>query len=56
MDSEANRRWVLQASNPKVLEQISAVFVTVEPKGGSKKPTNRPFLLAYLHATPPNHP
>ena len=31
-------------------------FVTLEPKGGSKKPTNKPFLLAYLHTAPPNHP
>ena len=56
MDNEANRRWALKFDDPKVLEEISSVFVTVEPKGGSKKPTNKPFLLAYLHTAPPNHP
>jgi chaperonin cofactor prefoldin len=56
MDSEANRRWVLKSEDPKMLEEINAVFVTLEPKGGSKKPTNKPFLLAYLHTAPPNHP
>ena len=42
MDNEANRRWALKFDDPKVLEEISSVFVTVEPKGGSKKPTNKP--------------
>lgn len=56
MDNESNRRWALKFDDPKVLEEINAVFVTVEPKGGSKKPTNKPFLLAYLHTVPPNHP
>lgn len=56
MDSEANRRWALKFDDPKILEEINAVFVTVEPQGGSKKPTNKPFLLAYLHTAPPNHP
>jgi hypothetical protein len=56
MDNEANRRWVLKSNDPKVLEEINAVFVTVEPTGGSKKPTNKPFLVAYLHTAPPNHP
>jgi len=56
MDSESNRRWVLKSSDPRVLAQIDAVFVTVEPKGGSKKPTGKPFLYAYLRTAPPNHP
>ena len=56
MDSESNRRWVLKTDNPDVLAQINAVFVTVEPKGGSAKPTGKPFLEAYLHSLPPNHP
>jgi anti-sigma-K factor RskA len=42
--------------NPGVLAQIKAVFVTVEPKGGSAKPTGKPVLEAYLHSLPPNHP
>lgn len=56
MDNQANRRWALEFDDPKVLEEISSVFVTLEPSGGSKKPTNKPFLVAYLHTAPPNHP
>jgi hypothetical protein len=56
MDNEQNRRWVLKSADPNVLAQINAVFVTVEPKGGSVKPTGKPFLEAYLHSLPPNHP
>jgi Anti-sigma-K factor rskA, C-terminal len=55
-DSEKNQRWVLKADNPEVLARINAVFVTVEPRGGSEKPTGKPFLEAYLHSLPPNHP
>jgi hypothetical protein len=56
MDSESNRRWALKFDDPKVLEEINSVFVTVEPKGGSKKPTGKPFLISYLHTAPANHP
>ncbi len=55
MDSEANRRWVLKCDDPTLLAQIDAVFVTVEPKGGSRKPTTKPLLYAYLRGVP-NHP
>lgn len=56
VDSEANRRWALKASDPKVLSEINSVFVTVEPKGGSPKPTSKPLLYAYLKSETPNHP
>lgn len=56
LDSESNRRWALKFEDPKVLDEINAVFVTVEPKGGSKKPSNAPFLTAYLKTAAPNHP
>jgi hypothetical protein len=56
MDNESNRRWALKFDEPKVLEEINSVFVTVEPKGGSKRPTTKPFLVSYLHTAPPNHP
>jgi hypothetical protein len=56
MDNEANRRWVLKSEDPDTLAQIDAVFVTVEPKGGSTKPSGKPFLYAYLHKAPLNHP
>ena len=55
-DSETNKRWVVKSDNPNVLAQINSVFVTVEPRGGSVKPTGKPFLEAYLHTLPPNHP
>jgi hypothetical protein len=56
VDNEANRRWALKYDDPKILDEINSVFVTVEPKGGSKKPTNTPFLVAYLKTAQPNHP
>jgi len=55
MDSEANRRWVLRSDDPKQLNEIDAVFVTVEPRGGSQKPTGKPFLYALLRKEA-NHP
>jgi len=55
MDSESNRRWVLRLDDPKQLAEIDAVFVTVEPHGGSQKPTGRPFLYALLRKEA-NHP
>ncbi len=55
MDSESNRRWVLRLDDAKKVKQIDAVFVTVEPHGGSKKPTGKPFLYALLRKEA-NHP
>jgi hypothetical protein len=55
MDSESNRRWVLRLDDPKQLAEIDAVFVTVEPQGGSHKPTGKPFLYALLRKEA-NHP
>jgi hypothetical protein len=55
MDSESNRRWVLRWDDPKQLAEIDAVFVTVEPQGGSEKPTGKPFLYALLRKEA-NHP
>jgi hypothetical protein len=55
MDSESNRRWVLRLDDPKQLAEIDAVFVTVEPHGGSQKPTGKPFLYALLRREA-NHP
>ena len=54
-DSDANRRWVLRLDDPKQLAEIDAVFVTVEPHGGSVKPTGKPFLYALLRKEA-NHP
>jgi hypothetical protein len=55
MDSESNRRWVLRLDDPKQLAELDAVFVTVEPHGGSQKPTGKPFLYALLRREA-NHP
>jgi hypothetical protein len=54
-DSVAKKRWVLKFDDPHTLEQLDAVFVTVEPAGGSHKPSTRPLLFASLHIQP-NHP
>jgi Anti-sigma-K factor rskA len=55
MDNETNRRWVMRFDDPKKLSEIDAVFVTVEPRGGSHKPTTKPFLYALLR-NEANHP
>jgi predicted nucleic acid-binding Zn-ribbon protein len=56
VDNASKKRWVLRFDDPKALAQIDAVFVTVEPNGGSHKPTSKkPLLFAYLHIDP-NHP
>lgn len=54
-DSATKKRWVLRSDNPKTLAQIDAVFVTIEPNGGSHKPSGQPLLFAYLKIDP-NHP
>jgi anti-sigma-K factor RskA len=55
LDSETNRRWILRSDDPQTLAEIDAVFVTVEPRGGSAKPTGKPFLFAML-LKQANHP
>ncbi len=54
-DNASKKRWVLKLDDPKTLAQIDAVFVTVEPHGGSEKPSGKPLLFAYLRVNP-NHP
>jgi Putative zinc-finger len=54
-DSVANKRWVVRSEDARTLEQIDAVFVTVEPNGGSSRPSSKPLLFAYLRIHP-NHP
>jgi len=54
-DNASKKRWVVKSEDPKTLAQIDAVFVTVEPKGGSIKPSSKPLLFAYLKAES-NHP
>lgn len=54
-DNASKKRWVLKSQDPKTLAQIDAVFITVEPHGGSDKPSGKPLLFAYFNTTP-NHP
>jgi hypothetical protein len=54
-DNASKKRWVLKFDDPKALDEIDAVFVTIEPKGGSQKPSGKPLLSAYLQVAP-NHP
>jgi hypothetical protein len=55
VDDASKDRWVLEVSNPRVLEHIDAVFVTLESPKGSPSPRGRRLLYANL-AAPPNHP
>ena len=54
-DNASKKRWVLKAEDPKTLADIDAVFVTVEPNGGSHHPSGKQLLFAYLRVSP-NHP
>ena len=54
-DNVSKKRWVLKDDDPKTLEDIDAVFVTVEPNGGSQHPSGKQLLFAYLRISP-NHP
>ena len=54
-DDANQKRWVLKSNDAKTISQIDAVFVTVEPEGGSAKPSGKPLLFTYLRLDP-NHP
>ena len=54
-DNSMDKRWMLKFDDPKALEEINAVFVTIEPGGGSRVPSGRQVLFAYLREDP-NHP
>jgi len=54
-DNASKKRWVLKCDDPETLAQIDAVFVTVEPGGGSQKPSGKSLLFAYLSPAS-NHP
>jgi len=55
VDDRGAGRWVLTVNRPDVLSHIDAVFVTVEPAGGSTAPRGKKVLYANL-VGPPNHP
>lgn len=54
-DDASQKRWVLKFNDASKIAQLDAVFITVEPEGGSAKPSGKPLLFAYLHLDP-NHP
>jgi Anti-sigma-K factor rskA/Putative zinc-finger len=54
-DDVNKKHWILKADDPKALEDIDAVFVTVEPHGGSQHPSGKQLLFAYLRVNA-NHP
>ena len=45
IDDQKQNRWVLRFEDPRILAEIDSVFVTVEPPGGSAKPTGRQIPL-----------
>ena len=55
VDDSSTNRWALKVDNPRVLQRIDAVFVTLEPPQGSPVPRGRRLLYANLGG-PPNHP
>ena len=55
IDDSPTSRWVLTVNRADVLSHIDAVFVTVEPPGGSAAPRGKKVLYANL-VGPPNHP
>jgi hypothetical protein len=55
LDNSTHKRWLVKSDDPNLIQQLDAVFVTVEPKGGSQKPTGKQLLFAYLRVEP-NHP
>jgi Putative zinc-finger len=55
MDDQKQSRWALKVEDPNLLKAINSVFVTVEPNGGTVKPTGKKLMYAYLR-NPINHP
>lgn len=55
-DNQAQKRWVFQFDDPKVLSEIDSVFVTLEPPNGSPtQPKGAKLMYAYLRGQA-NHP
>jgi hypothetical protein len=55
-DDKTQHRWAMKFDDPKLLDEIDTVFVTLEPADKPfATPTGKPILEAYF-GTPPNHP
>jgi hypothetical protein len=55
VDDQKQSRWALKVEDPDLLKAVDSVFVTVEPSGGTQKPTGKKLMYAYLR-NPINHP
>jgi hypothetical protein len=55
MDDQKQSRWALKVEDPDLLRAIDSVFVTLEPHGGTDKPSGKKLMYAYLR-NPINHP
>jgi hypothetical protein len=53
-DNKAQQRWVLKSTDAATFKEVNSIFVTVEPQGGAKTPSNQRLLFAYLGEA--NHP
>jgi DNA-binding NarL/FixJ family response regulator len=52
-DDQSQRRWILEFNDPKVLNQIDSVYVTLEPSNKpGDVPNGRKLLSAYLGPSP----
>jgi len=55
-DDKTQRRWVFKCDDPKILNEIDSVFVTIEPTGSDPtRPNGQNLMYAYLRGQP-NHP
>lgn len=54
VDSKIQQRWVLKTNDVASFREINSLFVTVEPRGGARTPSDQHMLFAYLGE--PNHP
>ena len=55
-EDQAQKRWVLTITDPRVLAEIDSVFVTLEPTGqAGGHPSGKRLLTAFL-STAANHP
>jgi hypothetical protein len=55
LDDQKQSRWALKVEDPELLKELDSVFVTVEPHGGTDKPTGKKLMYAFLR-NPINHP
>ena len=55
-DDKSQRRWVFKCNDPKILNEIDSVFVTLEPANSdAARPKGSNLMYAYLRGQP-NHP